>query len=120
MTFPYYSNRVFIIDRVLLIGLIVLLQAEALEAQVKELTVELNNTERSKKALESEFQNAVKKIWSLREVIQDLEVQLAEISERESSLKKKVEKLNTSIEEQTKINANLKDEVSIVFIWNSL
>lgn len=86
---------------------------EALEAQVKDLTTQLNNMESSKKSVEIEFQNAVKKIWSLREVIQDLEVQLATVNEKETGLRRKIEEFDALLEEQNKIHADLKNEVNI-------
>lgn len=82
-----------------------------LEAQIKELTLQLNDAENNKQTLDSEFQNAVKKIWSLREVIQDLELQLAEISEKESNSRKRIEKLDIIVEEQVVVIRNLKEEV---------
>lgn len=86
--------------------------------QIKDLTAQINASEENKKAVELEFQNAVKKIWSLREVIQDLENQLAEVSERENNLKKKIDNLNSRLEEQFKINKEIKNEVKKFFFLN--
>ncbi|KAL0275248.1 UNVERIFIED_CONTAM: hypothetical protein PYX00_003164 [Menopon gallinae] len=84
---------------------------DALENQLRDVNERLAECEQTKGEIETKLKDAVEKIWTLREIIRDLEGQVATVSEKNSDLLCRVEELEQGLEEQEKINRGLVEEL---------
>ena len=87
------------------------LQVEVLETQLKEAHAQLDEFKEEKGVMEKNLKEAVDKVWSLREIIQDLEKQVALGGQREVDLGRKIEELEEIISHQTHVNQEMVTEV---------
>lgn len=80
---------------------------EHLEAQMREMTNLISETENKKTLVEGELKEAIDKIWVLRDIIRDLEAQIDEKNKTEKDLVKINEQLQEKIKEHLKYNEDL-------------
>lgn len=87
---------------------------EALESQMREMSSNISAVEAKKVETESELQDAVRKIWILREIIADLERQLQQKKEDEESLLVQISQLKMVIAAQTENQQDLVKQLDAI------
>ncbi|XP_054289575.1 A-kinase anchor protein 9-like isoform X3 [Macrosteles quadrilineatus] len=81
-------------------------RVDALELQVKETSERLKESEEKKEQLEKECKTAIEKVWTLREIIEELESQVSRHCEREAVLEARLVETQTQLTEQVRSNAD--------------
>lgn len=98
--------------------IVLTIQVEALESQMREMSSLVSDTEAKKMETEIELKAAIDKIWVLRDIITDLEQQLHAKTEKEESLQLQISQLETVIAAQTKNQQELVQELDTVKMDN--
>lgn len=85
-------------------------EIQALETQVKEMTLLDSENDSKRQKLEEELKASVDKIFVLREIIQGLEKQVEESSDRERALQGRIDELEDLVRVHSQQNENLHEE----------
>lgn len=86
-------------------------EVEALENQLKETQSTLQETREKLEKLQTEHKQAVEKIWTLRDIIGDLEVQVASKAEEAASVSAQNMALQQMVEQQGRTQLELAQEM---------
>lgn len=84
---------------------------EALESQLREMSSIISETESKRLATEMELKTAVDKIWELREIIVDLELQIQGKLEKETDMTNQIDEMKGIIDAQTRVQQELLQEL---------
>ncbi|KAK3911702.1 Pericentrin [Frankliniella fusca] len=87
------------------------ISVETLEVQLKESQASLQDKQEKLEKLNAEHKQAVEKIWTLRDIISDLEVQVATKAEEAASLSAQNEALRQMVEQQGRTQLELAQEM---------
>ncbi|KAK0179009.1 hypothetical protein PV327_007836 [Microctonus hyperodae] len=86
-------------------------EVESLESQLREMSSIISETESKRLAMEMELKTAVDKIWELREIIVDLELQIQGKLEKETDMTNQIDQMKDIINSQTKVQHELLQEL---------
>ncbi|KAK5641438.1 hypothetical protein RI129_009985 [Pyrocoelia pectoralis] len=89
-------------------------EVEQLEAQIREMTKVIEESQVKQNEVESEKQEAIEKIFVLRDIIRDLESQVEVKTVGEDELKEIILQLEEIIKQQTATNEELNEQLSSV------
>lgn len=79
---------------------------------MRDMTKLMEENETKQQEVEKERKEAIEKIYDLRDIIRDLETQLEAKLINENQLKKLIEELEEVVQQQTKLNAELTQELT--------
>ncbi|KAK0086003.1 hypothetical protein PV325_004077 [Microctonus aethiopoides] len=86
-------------------------EVEALESQLREMSSIISETESKRLATEMELKTAVDKIWELREIIVDLELQIQGKLEKETEMTNQIDEMKGIVDAQTRVQQELLQEL---------
>lgn len=90
-------------------------QVENLEVQLKEANIRLDEAESNKEKMEKELKAAIDKIWTLRDIISDLEGRVVISGEHREQLERKLAEMDDVVEELKRANQEMASEVSFSY-----
>ena len=89
-------------------------QIANLEQQIKDLNVQVQGFSEQKSKYEEDLKASIDKVFDLREIIADLEIQIQKKTLSESVLSQKCKELENFIDHQNQANESLKEELDSV------